>query len=142
MNIREPEISQFCTNCLKNCLLGNYQARNSITLGWGKGKLLGKISKMKLILARRLWVLDTLLVFRTKIVQCPLSLEITKRASSRRRTAGGQTDSDQTDSSLPTPNCASCHKKDKELLTLSFIILAYSFILQMLFFVSFPIECN
>ena len=140
MNLREPEISQFCINCLKNCLLGDHQTRNIITLGGGKGKLLGKRSKMELILARRLWVLDTLLVLRTKIVQCSLGLEITKRASSRRRTAGGQTDSDQTDSSLPTPNCAFCHKKDKEHLTLSFVMFAYLFILQMLFLCHFQLN--
>ena len=61
-------------------------------------------------------------------------------ASSRRRTAGCQTDSDQTDSSLPTPNCASCHKKGKELLTLSFVLFAYSFISQMLFLCHFPLN--
>ena len=100
-------------------------------------KILGKRSKLDLILARSLCAPDTLLVLRTKIARCPLGLEITKGASSGRRTAGGETDSDQTDSSQTTPKCASCHKKDKKLPALSYVLFAYSFILQMLFLCHF-----
>ena len=95
-------------------------------------KILGKRSKLDLTLARSLCGPDTLLVLRTKIARCPLGLEITKGASSGRRTAGDKTDSSQT-----TPKCASCHKKDKKRPALSYVLFAYSFILQMLFLCHF-----
>ena len=106
----------------------------------GQWKTIGKKLKLELILARRLWLLDTLLVLRTKTVQCPLGLEIIKghRVEGERRVA--RQTLTRLDSSLPTPNCASCHKKDKELLKLSFVLFAYSFILQMLFLCHFPLN--
>ena len=139
MNVREPKIRQVCTNCLRNYLLGDHQTRNIITLG-GAMEIYWKELKLELTLARRLWLLDTLLVLRTKTVQCPLGLEIIKghRVEGERRVA--RQTLTRLDSSLPTPNCASCHKKDKELLKLSFVLFAYSFILQMLFLCHFPLN--
>ena len=88
MNVREPKIRQFCINCLKNCLLGDHQTRNIITLG-GAMEIYWKKLKLELTLARRLWLLGTLLVLRTKTVQCPLGLEIIKghRVEGERRVA-------------------------------------------------------
>ena len=112
MNVREPEIRQFCINCLRNCLLVDHQTRSIITLG-GVRENIGKKIKAGAIFSSQPLGARYLTGLPNHDCSVPSWSGDHQGASSRRRTAGGQTHSDQTDSSLTTPTCASCHKKDK-----------------------------
>ena len=132
MSVREPEIRQFYINCLRNCLLGDHQTKRIITLG-GVRENIGKKIKAGANFSPQPQGARYLTGSPNHDCSVPSWSGDHQRGIEQKENGGWPTDSDQTESSLTTPKCACCHRKDKKLPTLPFVLFADSFISQILF---------